>query len=138
MLLAFRALTTAIPILYVSTEPTPVVGATGSMIFVSLVLVAPWAEELFFRDVLHRERGFWTSIGLYAAAGVIFFLPTAGGFPAVLAAVSGATAVLGILYAWLYQRYGLTAALACHTTVNLILLFIPTLTSHLDLFTQGG
>lgn len=138
MLLAFRALATAIPILYVSTEPSPLAGASGTMIFVSLVLLAPLAEELFFRDMLHREHGFWMSIALYAAAGVILFLPTAGGFPAVLGAVSGATAVLGIVYAFLYERYGLAMTLACHATINLILLFIPTIVSHLRLFTQGG
>jgi membrane protease YdiL (CAAX protease family) len=107
------------------------------MIFVSLALVAPLAEALFFRDLLQRERGFWVSIGLYAAAGIIFFLPTAGGFPAVLGAVSGVTAVLGILYAFLYERYGLTVALACHTTINLILLYIPAIVNHLELFTPG-
>ena len=137
MLLAFRALATAVPILYVSADPLAPVGASGTMIFVSLVWVAPLAEELFFRDILQRERGLWASIGLYAAAGILFFLPTAGGFPAVLVAVSGATAVLGILYAFLYERYGLTVTLACHTTLNLILLFVPTIVSHLELFTLG-
>ena len=138
VLLAFRALATAIPILYVSAEPSAQVGASGTMIFVSLVLIAPLAEELFFRDILQQEHGFWTSIGLYAAAGILLFLPTAGGFPAVLAAVSGATAVLGIVYAFLYERYGLTVALACHTTINLLLLYIPTIVNHLELFTPGG
>jgi membrane protease YdiL (CAAX protease family) len=137
MLLAFRALAAAIPILYVSAEPSAPAGASGTMIFVSLVLVAPVAEELFFREILQRERGFWTSIGLYAVAGILFFLPTAGGFPAVLAAVSGATAVLGIVYAFLYERYGLAVTLACHTTINLVLLYIPTIFGHLELFTQG-
>jgi membrane protease YdiL (CAAX protease family) len=137
MLLAFRPLATAIPILYVSTEPSVQIGASGSMIFVSLVLVAPLAEELFFRDILQQEHGLWVSIGLYAAAGVILFLPTAGGFPIVLAAVSGATAILGILYAFLYERYGLTVSLACHTTINLLLLFVPAIVSHLALFGQG-
>jgi membrane protease YdiL (CAAX protease family) len=138
MLLAFHALATAIPILYVSSDPSMPVGASGSMIFVSLVLVAPVAEELFFRDILHRERGFWASIGLYAAAALILFLPTAGGFLAVLGAVTGAMAILGILYAFLYERYGLAATLACHTTLNLVLLFVPTIVSELDLFTQTG
>jgi membrane protease YdiL (CAAX protease family) len=138
MLLAFRPLATAIPILYVSIEPTPLVGASGSVIFCSLVLLAPLAEELFFRDVLHQERGLWQAIGLYAAAGVIFFLPTAGGYPAVLAAVSGITAVLGIVYAFLYERHGLTVTLACHTAINLALLYVPAITNHLELFTSGG
>ena len=137
VLLAFPALATAIPILFVSVQPSTPIGPSGTMIFVSLVLVAPLAEELFFRDILQRERGLWISIGLYAAAGVLFFLPTAGGFPVVLGAVSGATAVLGILYAILYERYGLVVTLACHTTVNLILLYIPAIASHLDLFSSA-
>jgi membrane protease YdiL (CAAX protease family) len=138
MVLAFRSLAAAIPILYVSVEPTPLVGTSGSMIFCSLVLLAPLAEELFFRDILHQERGLWRAIGLYAAAGVIFFLPTAGGYLAVLAAVSGATAVLGIVYAFLYERYGLTVALTCHVVINLTLLYVPAIANHLEFLTPGG
>lgn len=135
-LVAFRPLVTAIPILYISAEPSSVVGASATTIFASLVLVAPLAEELFFRDVLQRERGFWIAVALYAVAGLIFFLPTAGNFTIVLAAVSGASAVLGILYAFLYERYGLTVALACHTTINLVLLFVPAIIGHLELLTR--
>ena len=134
VLVTFRGLVAAIPILYVSTQSSSVLGASGTMIFVSLVLLAPLAEELFFRDVVQRERGFWIAITLYAAAGVIFYLPTAGEFPMVLGAVSGATAVLGILYAFLYERYGLTIALACHTAVNTALIFVPAIVAHLGLF----
>jgi membrane protease YdiL (CAAX protease family) len=135
-LIAFRPLVTAIPILYISSDPSAVVGASATTIFASLVLVAPLAEELFFRDVLQRERGFWIAVALYAVAGVIMFLPTAGSFAAVLAAVSGASAVLGILYAFLYERYGLTVALACHTTINLVLLFVPALIGHFELLAR--
>ncbi len=135
-LIAFRPLVTAIPILYISIKPSPVVGASATTIFASLVLVAPLAEELFFRDVLQRERGFGIAIALYAVAGIIFFLPTAGNFVAVLAAVGGASAVLGILYAFLYERYGLTVALACHTTINLVLLFVPAIMGHFELLAR--
>jgi membrane protease YdiL (CAAX protease family) len=135
-LIAFQPLVTAIPILYISAEPSTVVGASATTIFASLVLVAPLAEELFFRDVLQRNRGFWIAVALYAVAGIIFFLPTAGNYAAVLAAVSGASAVLGILYAFLYERYGLTVALACHTTLNLVLLFVPAIVGHLELLAR--
>jgi len=135
-LIAFRPLVTAIPILYISAEPAPVVGASATTIFASLVLVAPLAEELFFRDVLQRERGFAITVALYAVAGIIFFLPTAGNFSAVLAAVSGASAVLGILYSFLYEQYGLTVALASHTTINLVLLFVPAIIGHLELLAR--
>jgi membrane protease YdiL (CAAX protease family) len=136
MLLAFRSLATAIPILFVSAEQPSLAGPAGTTIFASLVLIAPLAEELFFRDVLQRASGLWVTIGLYAAAGLILYLPTAGQYPAVLAAVSGATAVLGAFYAFLHERYGLVVSLACHATVNLILLCIPALVGHLDLFAR--
>jgi membrane protease YdiL (CAAX protease family) len=136
MFLAFRSLAAAIPILFVSAQQPTLAGPAGTTILASLVLVAPLAEELFFRDILQRAVGIWITVGLYAAAGVILYLPTAGDYPAVLAAVSGATAVLGALYAFLHERYGLTVSLACHTTVNLVLLCIPALVGHLELFTR--
>jgi membrane protease YdiL (CAAX protease family) len=136
MLLAFRSLAAAIPILFVSAEQPSLAGPAGTTIFASLVLVAPFAEELFFRDVLQRATGLWITVGLYAAAGVILYLPTAGQYPAVLAAVSGATAVLGAFYAFLHERYGFTVSLACHATVNLVLLCVPALVGHLELFTR--
>jgi hypothetical protein len=85
---------------------------------------------------LQRANGLWITIGLYAAAGVILYLPTAGQYPAVLATVSGATAVLGALYAFLHEQYGLTVSLASHVVVNLVLLCLPALVGHLDWFTR--
>jgi membrane protease YdiL (CAAX protease family) len=136
LLLAFRPLATAIPILYVSVKDPSMDGVGGTTIFASLVLLAPLAEELFFRDILHRERGLTVSAVLYAAAGVIFFLPTAGSFPVVLIAVSGASALLGVVYSFLHERYGLATSIACHSTINLFLLFMPAILNHLKLFAQ--
>jgi membrane protease YdiL (CAAX protease family) len=134
VIITFRGLAQAIPILYVGQAAADSV--TGSTVFTSLVVLAPLAEELFFRDVLQRERGPWIATAMYAAVGLIFFLPTAGAFPIVLLSVSGAVGILGILYAFLHARYGLTAAIACHATVNLILLCVPATLSHLQLFTR--
>ena len=136
LLLAFRPLATAIPILYVNIDRPPSSGPESTMIFVSLVLLAPLAEELFFRDILQRERGFWIATALYAAAGVIFFLPTAGQFLIVLVAVSGASAMLGAVYGYLHERAGLTTTIACHLAVNLMLIFVPSILSQLDLLTR--
>jgi membrane protease YdiL (CAAX protease family) len=108
-------------------------GVVGALLFTLLVLLAPVAEEMFFRDILQRERGLVVSIVVYAVAGVILFLPTAGDFFVVLVAVSGAMALLGVLYAFLFERYGLTVTLACHITLNLCLLYVPVLASCLDL-----
>jgi hypothetical protein len=75
-------------------------------------------------------------VGLYAAAGLLLFVPTAGRFPVVLVAVVGAWAVLGTMYSLFYERFGLATTLACHVTINLLLLFVPALLDHLGLFTQ--
>lgn len=137
LFVAYRPLMTAVPLLYIgaSTSWTVLSAAeqavaaeadiVGAMAFVSLVLLAPLAEELFFRDVLHRERGFLVGSGLYAAAGLLWFLPATGRFWAVLLAVSGVTAALGALYGFLFERRGLAVAIAAHVTINLTLLFIP-------------
>lgn len=136
LLLAFRVLVKAVPILYVGVEDPSLSSVAGAMVFVSLVLLAPLAEELFFRDILQKERGHWIAAALYAAAGVILFLPTAGGYPLVLTAVSGTSALLGVLYTFLYARYGLTTSVACHAVVNLALLFVPAVLEQLELFTS--
>jgi hypothetical protein len=136
LLLSFRVLTTAIPILYVSVDDPSISGVGGTTIFVSLVLLAPLAESLFFHDVVQKERGFWIATVFYAVACVILFLPTAGRYPVVLAAVSGISAILGGVYGLLYDRFNMTTSLAFHSTVNLLLLFMPALLSHLDLFTR--
>ena len=137
LILAYRPLMTAIPILYVGVPALAgVMPATetlivnepdvlGALMFVSLVLLAPLAEGLFFYGILHRELGFLIGTGCYAIANVILFLPTVGGFWAILLAVCGATAVLGVVYGFLYERYGLATSIVCHMAVNLVLLFLP-------------
>ncbi len=126
LIAAGRALVTAVPILYVGANATGSgVQMSGAAAFASLVLIAPLAEELFFRQVLQRERGVWIATAIYAAGGLVFFLPTAGRFFAVLLVVCGANALLGAMYGLLYDRYGLATTLATHATVNLTLLFVP-------------
>jgi membrane protease YdiL (CAAX protease family) len=136
VLLTFRALLSAIPILFVSTAQTAIDSVGTTTIFVSLVLLAPLTEELFFRDIVQRERGLWAAIGFYAAAGLVLFLPTAGEFPIVLLAVTGTWAALGAMYSFFHERFGLATTIACHLTINLVLLYIPAVLDYLDLFTQ--
>jgi membrane protease YdiL (CAAX protease family) len=136
MVLALRPLITAIPILFVSrAQPSPV-EVSSATVFVSLVLLAPFAEEFFFRDLLQREQGLWMSVGLYAVAGILLFLPTAGDYVVVLIAVAGVWSALGVIYGYLYERFGLATTLACHLAVNLFLLFAPALLHSLGLFTR--
>jgi membrane protease YdiL (CAAX protease family) len=137
LILAYRPLMTAVPLLYVGVSapfgavlPTETLivnepDVLGALMFVSLVLLAPLAEGLFFRGILHRDLGFFAGAGCCAIANVILFLPSVGSFWAVLLAVCGATTVLGIVYGFLYEQYGLSTSIVCHVAVNLILLFIP-------------
>ena len=136
MALALRPLITAIPILFVSRAQPSLVGVSSATVFVSLVLLAPFAEELFFRDLLQRDQGLWIGVGLYAAAGLLLFLPTAGDYIVVLIAVVGVWSLLGVIYGYLYERFGLATTLAAHLAVNLFLLFVPALLHSLGLFRQ--
>ena len=61
----------------------------------------------------------------YGLGQGILFLPGLGGFPVILAAVVVATALLGFVYGYVCQRYGLSASISCHAIVNLVLLFLP-------------
>lgn len=96
-----------------------------AILFQSLVLLAAPIEGLYFRGYLQRERGLVVAALLYGLGQGILFLPGLSGFPAVLAAVVVATALLGFIYGYVCQRYGLSASISCHATVNLVLLFLP-------------
>lgn len=94
-------------------------------LFQNLVLLAAPIEELYFRGILQRERGLIVAALLYGLAEGIIFLPGVSGYPVVLIAVIMAMALLGFMYGYVCQRYGLSASVSCHATVNAILLFLP-------------
>ena len=98
---------------------------TEAALFQSLVLLTAPIEGLYFRGFLQRERGLVITALLYGLGQGVFFLPGLSGFPAVLAAVVVATALLGFVYGYVCQRYGLSASMSCHATANLVLLFLP-------------
>jgi membrane protease YdiL (CAAX protease family) len=98
---------------------------SGASLFQSLFFVAASVEELFFRGILQRERGIAVASTLYGLAGVVFFLPIAGQFFLVLLAVGVGMGLLGLVYGYVYERYGLAAGIACHAVVNVALFFIP-------------
>jgi membrane protease YdiL (CAAX protease family) len=95
---------------------------------VSAVLVAPLAEELFFRGMLYpalrRSIGVWGGILISAAAFAAAHLVTEG-------TLGGGALVfvlilpLGILLAWLYERRGtLAVPIALHMTFNLVTMLL--------------
>lgn len=96
-----------------------------AVLFQNVVLLAVPIEGLYFRGVLQRERGLVAAALFYGLGQGILFLPGLGGFPVILAAVVVATALLGFVYGYVCQRYGLSASISCHAIVNLVLLFLP-------------
>ena len=99
--------------------------ASEAALFQNLVLLAAPIEGLYFRGFLQRERGLVVAALLYGLGQGILFLSGLSSFPAVLVAVVVATALLGFIYGYVCQRYGLSASMSCHATVNLVLLFLP-------------
>jgi membrane protease YdiL (CAAX protease family) len=100
--------------------------ASQAALFQSLVLLAAPIEGLYFRGYLQQERGLVAAALLYGLGQGVIFLPGLSGFPVVLIAVVVAMALLGFIYGYVCQRYGLSASISCHATINLILLVFPT------------
>jgi hypothetical protein len=98
------------------------------ILFQSLVLIAPIAETLFFRSAIQDRRGVLASIVAASANNILFFLPImvgADGSPVLgIAGIVFLTILAGV-YSAIRRGYGLSAALMCQITVNLLLLFIP-------------
>jgi membrane protease YdiL (CAAX protease family) len=136
LLLSLRSLATAIPILFVGAQQTSLERGIGTTVFLTVVLLAPLAEELFFRDILQREQGLWVTIALYAAAGLVLFIPTTGQSLVVLLSVVGVWSVLGTMYAFSYERFGFTATLTAHVVINLFLLYVPAILFYLGLLAE--
>jgi membrane protease YdiL (CAAX protease family) len=94
-------------------------------LFQALIFVSAPVEELYFRGILQRERGLLSAAVLYGLAGTVFFLPVLRGFALILLVVVFSMGLLGFVYGYVYNQYGLGASIACHAMVNLVLLFLP-------------
>lgn len=99
--------------------------SSGASLFQSLFFVAAPIEELFFRGILQRTRGIAVASVFYGLAGIVFFLPIAGQFFMVLLSVGLGMGLLGLVYGYVSERYGLAAGIACHALVNVVLFFVP-------------
>jgi membrane protease YdiL (CAAX protease family) len=98
-------------------------------LFQALIFVSAPVEELYFRGVLQRERDLLSASLLYGLAGAVFFLPlflpAFGDLVLVLLAVVLGMGLLGFVYGYVCNQYGLGASIACHAVVNFVLLFLP-------------
>ncbi|MBZ0300757.1 MAG: CPBP family intramembrane metalloprotease [Anaerolineae bacterium] len=96
-----------------------------------LVFVMPLAETLFFRGVLQHERAVWM-VGLMSSlwSTLLFFpLLNVGTFPAIAAVIALAFLMMNMTYSYVRRRNGLAAAWICQIVVNLVLIFVPYISS---------
>jgi membrane protease YdiL (CAAX protease family) len=96
-------------------------------LFRSLVFIGPLGETLFFRGRLQERHGIATSIIGAGLGNVIFFWPAVAETPVYLAALIVFYTVLAGIYSFLRARNGLSAALVCQATINMLLIFAPEL-----------
>lgn len=107
---------------------TDLKGVTDVLVLMErAVFLVPILEEIYFRGIVQREKGILYGALFFGLAQALYFVPLAGQYSLVISAMSAGTAILGLLYGYLYQRYGLTASVGCHVAVNLVLLVFPTL-----------
>jgi len=92
-------------------------------LFYQVCFVAAPVEELFFRGVVQAEKGLTAGLALYAGAALVYFLPHAPILVALMTTVVMGS--LGIAYAYVFDRHGLAASIACHVVVGLILQVTP-------------
>jgi membrane protease YdiL (CAAX protease family) len=89
------------------------------------VLFVPVLEETFFRGMVQRERGLRDGALLFGLAQALYFVSVANVFPVVIGVVVAGMILLGLLYGYMYQHYGLTSSIGCHVAVNMVLLVFP-------------
>lgn len=94
-------------------------------LFYQVCFVSAPIEEFFFRGIVQQHHGTSISIALYAIAALIYFAPKAPILAAFIVFV--ALGVLGIVYSYVRDRYGLTAAIAAHVVVGFVLQVMPLL-----------
>ncbi len=95
-------------------------------------IMVPILEGAFFRGAVQRERTLLDGVILFAAAQGLYVLHVAGQFPAVVLSLVLGMGLLGALYGYLSDRYGLTASIACHAAVNAVLFVWPALADRVN------
>jgi membrane protease YdiL (CAAX protease family) len=96
-----------------------------TLIFYQACFVAAPLEEYFFRGIVQSSKGSSVSIGLYALTALLYYLPHVPILAAFIVFV--AMGLLGVVYSYVREHYGLAAAIACHVAVVFILLVAPAL-----------
>lgn len=96
-------------------------------LFYQICFISAPVEEYFFRGVVQSARGLSPSVTLYSVTALLYFLPVPRVPFFVVCVVFVAMGVLGIIYSYVRERYGLAASIACHVAVGLVLQVLPSL-----------
>ncbi|MBI3732193.1 MAG: CPBP family intramembrane metalloprotease [Chloroflexi bacterium] len=99
--------------------------SSGLVLFERTVMIAAPIEEVYFRGCVQRDVSLMESAFLYALGMLLLYLPAVQGFWIVLSVVVIGSALLGLLWTWSCQRWGPSAAIACHAVCNLCLFVVP-------------
>ena len=129
----------------VPASPLPAVGSTADLLAITLalVVVAPIAEEIFFRGFAVRawQRDLGPVRALVRSTlffGLIHLIDPGAQAGSLREAVAVAVVLavvylpLGALFGWLYQRVGLLAAIAAHASFNATTLLLAILAGRLS------
>ena len=94
----------------------------------SVVLIMPAVEAVYFRGLVHEEKGLGSSVLLYTGAGVVYFLPvTWSEHLPILAALVCGMGLLGFVYSYVRGMYGLVSSLVCQMVTHVVLLVAPSM-----------
>lgn len=104
---------------------------SGALLFQRLIFIVAPLEELFYRGCVQRERGVVESTLYYTLGSVAFYWPLMQDYWRVTAALAIGHALFGGLFAFIAKRYGVSAAIACHTACNFCLFIAPSLVREL-------
>jgi hypothetical protein len=91
-------------------------------------LIMPAVETVYFRGLVHKEKGLWPAVLLYVGAGVVYFLPVTWSehLPVLVVLICG-MGLLGFVYGYVRIMYGLVSSLVCQMAAHLVLLVAPSM-----------
>lgn len=128
LLVGGSTLTTTTRLLFrVSVDGVGLIALPNGIVLALVVFVMPLGETLFFRGLLQQQRSFWLVGVLASVWSVLLFMPMLdiGRFPVVAILLGVALTMVNVIYSYVRQRNGLTAAWICQIVVNLVILFLP-------------
>lgn len=96
-----------------------------------LVFVMPLAETLFFRGYMQQTHSFGLVGMLSSVWAIVLFIPMldVGAYPLIAVIISIALITINLMYSYVRQRDGLAAAWVCQIAINVVLLFLPYVSS---------